>query len=417
MVPAAADISVDRRHLVSLLNRLRTPKGQAAPYPLYAELRSMGDVVPAPWDGFLVTGFDVSGQILRNRSWPVPDSSWRARQEESVRWHTPASMEMSKTLAGLNGPQHARHRRSLGRVFDRGVIDTLRPVVEQAVGELLDMLGERLHEGEADFVALVSEELPVVTVGHWLGIPAADHALVRQFTHDQVYAQELLPTKSQLALSEAASAGLRDYFTAFVRDRRRNLSDDALSGWIRTWDELEPDREAADDALQRLTMFVTIAALETAATLLSAVVWLLDANPEQREWLRAHPEKAGDAVEEVLRYDPAIHVSSRTAPEDTELCGVRIPKDSLVHVMIGAANHDPRRHQDPETFDVRRKTGHLAFGGGPHYCLGAALARLEATTLLRGLLRRFPTLRVSSPPSFFPRVAFRRMAELNVVTA
>ena len=411
---AVAGISVDRRSVVSLIARLRSPSGQANPYPLYARLRAMGDVVPAPWGGYLLTGYELCEQVQRSKSWPVPDAAWRARQGDSVRWDAPASREMSHTLAGLNPPDHTRQRRSLGNVFDRGTIESLRPSVEATVERLLDRLAGRLEEGEADIVELVSEELPVATLGHWLDVPPEDYALLRDLTHSQVHAQELLPAKSQLEVSSVGMAGLRDYFTGFIRSRRRHPGDDAVSGWIRTWDELEPDREAADESLYYVTMFLTIAALETASTLLSVMVWLLAREPDQWRWLSAHPEYVPDAVEEVLRYDPPIHVSTRVAAEPTVLAGVPIEQDDMVHVMIGAANHDGRQHADPDTFDIRRKAAHLGFGGGPHYCVGAALARLEATTLLTGLLRRFPRLGVSAPPVFAPRVAFRRLTELKV---
>lgn len=414
MESAVADISVDRRAVVSLLARLRSSGGQANPLPLYAELREMGEVVPAPWGGYLLTSYRVCEQVLRDRTWPVPDAAWRRRQGDSARWNAPASWEMSKTLAGLNPPEHSWQRHSLGNVFGRSTIEALRPEVARLVERLLDRLVEALRDGEADLVPLVSEELPVATLGHWLGIPSQDHPHLRELTHSQVFAQELLPSKSQLEASWSGMLGLREYFTEFIRRRRRHPGDDPVSAWIRTWDEREPDRETADEALYNLTMFLTIAALETASTLLSVMVVLLARNPDQWHWLKAHPEHVPDAVEEVLRYDPAIHVNTRIAAEPTVLGGVPLEQDAMVHVMIGAANHDPRRHPDPDAFDVRRKAGHLSFGGGPHYCMGAALARLEATTLLTGLLRRLPSLEISSPPVFAPRVAFRRLTELKL---
>lgn len=106
---------------------------------------------------------------------------------------------------------------------------------------------------------------------------------------------------------------------------------------------------------------------------------------------------------------------SRIAGEDTTLAGIPVEKDQMVHLMVGAANHDPAHHIDPALFDVRRQATHLSFSGGIHYCLGAALARLEATTLLTGVLRRFPALRLSRTPDWAPRVAFRRLMTLPVV--
>ncbi|WP_345944954.1 cytochrome P450 [Streptomyces albus subsp. chlorinus] len=418
MESAVAGISADRRSLVSLIARLRSPSGQANPFPLYHELRERGDVVRAPWGAHLLTGYEVCEQVHRNgRTWLVPDAAWRARNGAgSFRWNAPSVQGLVKTLAWLNAPEHTRQRRSLGNVFGRGAIDALRPFVEATVERLLDTLAERLREeGEADFVPLVSEELPVATLGHWMGIPAGDHALLRELMHALEPAQELLPTKSELESAAVGMTGLRDYFTAFVRDRRRHPGDDPVSRWMRTWDEIEPDREAADENLYNLAMFLTIASLETSSTTLSVMVSLLARDRDRWQWLRAHPAHVPDAVEEVLRYDPAIHVSTRVAAEPTVIGGVPVEKDEMVHVLLGSANHDPRRYPDPDTFDIHRKASHLSFGVGPHYCLGAALGRLQTTSLLTGLLRRFPRLGVGAEPVFAPRVAFRRLMELKVV--
>ncbi|WP_414504658.1 cytochrome P450 [Streptomyces sp. NEAU-L66] len=405
--------SVDRRSVIRLFSRLRTPDGQANPLPYYTELRTMGDIVPAPWGGHLVTSFGLCDHVLRNRSWLVPDSGWRARQGEATRWMASSSQEMASTLPGLNPPHHTRARRSMGSMFGRNAMEGIKNSVERNTEELLDRLAERLKDGEADFGALVSEELPMLTIGEWLGLPTADYALLRSLTHDQVFAQELLPSASQLAKSDAATRNLREYFIALVRERRRAPGDDPISAWIRTWDELEPHRDAADEAVYRLALFVVLAALETTSNLLSTMVWLIAEHPRQRGWLRAYPEYIPGAVEEVLRYDSPTHVVSRIAGEDTTLAGVPVEKDQMVHLMVGAANHDPAHHADPGLFDVRRKATHLSFSGGIHYCLGAALARLEATTLLTGVLRRFPALRCRTP-DWAPRVAFRRLMTLPV---
>ncbi|MGW5937984.1 cytochrome P450 [Streptomyces celluloflavus] len=375
----------------------------------------MGEFVPAPWGGHLVTSYELCDQIVRDRTWLVPDSEWRARQGDATRWSAASSREMSKTLPGLNPPHHTRVRRSVGNMFDRNTLDTLKNSVERTTEDLLDKLAEQLRDGEADFGAVVSDELPVATIGQWLGLPPADYPLLRSLTHDQVFAQELLPSASQLAQSDAATRRLREYFTALVRERRRAPGDDPVSEWIRTWDGLEPDRDAADEAVYRLALFVVLAALETTSTLLSTTVRLIAEHPRQQAWLRAHPQGIPGAIEEVLRHDAPTHVVSRVAGEDTTVAGVHVPKDQMVHLMVGAANHDPAQHTDPDVFDVRRKATHLSFSGGIHYCLGAALARLEATTLLTAVLGRFPGLRLGRAPEWAPRVAFRRLVTLPVI--
>ncbi|MFD9905297.1 cytochrome P450 [Streptomyces sp. NPDC059063] len=410
--------TADRRTVISLLRRLRSDDGQANPLPVWEELRALGDVVPAPWGGYFVTGFDACSQVLRGRTWLVPDFAWQERQGDMDRWHALATREMTRTLPRLNAPAHTTQRRALGGLFDRGTLEALRPRIAALVSRLLDDLDEQLRaHGEADFVATVGDRLPIRTVGQLLGIPAEHHAHILEFTHRQVYAQELLPTKSELAISARATLDMRAYFTQLIRDRRARPGDDLLSGWIRHWDARYPDSRAdADQALYDLTMFLTIASLETTATLLTNAVWFLTREPGLAARLRGQPELVDDAVEETLRYDPPVHLNSRVAAEHTVLAGVPIARDTTVHVLYGAANHDPRRNPEPHVFDVRRGGSHLTFGGGAHYCLGAALARLEARELLGQLFARFPTLRPTAPPAYATRMVFRRLTSLKVTS-
>lgn len=415
MPPALATAAVDRRSVVSLFSRLRTVDGQSNPLPLYAKLRKMGEVVPAPWGGYLTTSYGLCHQLLRSRSWRVPDSAWRARQGDAARWSADASRQMGGTLPMLNPPHHTRVRRSVGNVFDRNSLAGMRPSVEQTTQRLLDRFEEELVDGPADFCALVSEELPVITIGEWLQIPSSDFGLLRSLTHDQVYTQELFPTPSQLTLSDASTHQLRQYFSALVNERRWNPGNDPVSSWLRAWDAQEPDREAVDEAVFSLALFMVLAALETTSHVLSSMVRLLLEHPRQLNWLRLHPEQIPDAIDEVLRYDAPIHMISRVAPEDTELAGVTVRKNEMVQLMVGAAHHDPDHFASPGDFDISRRASHLSFGGGIHYCLGNALARMEADCLLTAMLDRLPGLRIGAPPVWEPRVAFRRLITLPVV--
>ncbi|KUN96770.1 cytochrome P450 [Streptomyces caeruleatus] len=406
----------DRRATVALFSRLRTVQGQADPFPLYAELRSRGDVSPAPWGGFLVTGFGACDQVLRSGTWLEPDTGWRQRQGERTRWSAPSSREISRTLPALNPPEHTRVRRAAG-TFDRGTIEQIGSRVSRVVDGLLDSLMDHLHTGEADFAALVSEELPIATIGDWLGLPSADWSRLRELTHDQVFTQELLPSASQLARSDVAMAELRAYFLALVAERRTRLGDDPVSRWIRTWDELEPDRDKADEAVYFLALFVLLAALETTSTLLSTMALLLVEDPDRWGLLAAQPDLVPAFVEESLRYDPPTHVISRVAAQDCVLEGVEVRADEMVHLMVGAAHRDPARYPAPDRFDLSRGPGHLAFSGGIHYCLGAPLARLEAQTLLSRMITHLPRLTLVRRPSRAPRVAFRRLLNLDVALA
>ncbi|MGW6214983.1 cytochrome P450 [Streptomyces sp. NPDC055109] len=324
---------------------------------------------------------------------------------------------MAASLPMLNPPRHTRERRSLGSLYPHKSLATLRPFVEQAADRLLDEFTEQLQQGPADFNTLVSEELPVITIGEWMGLPAADYELLRTLTHDQVFAQELFPSPSQLALSDEATRQLRHYFAELIRERRAKPGIDPVSTWLRTWDELESDRHRADKAVHGLALFMILAALETTAHVLSSAVRLLLEHPDQMEYLRDHPQLIPDAVEEALRYDAPIHMISRIAPADTDLGGTPVPAGHMVQLMVGAAHHAPDQYPEPHRFDIRRRASHLAFGAGIHYCAGNALARLEATALVTSLLSRPLRLRFSTPPHWAPRVAFRRITSLQLSLA
>ncbi|MGW2688880.1 cytochrome P450 [Streptomyces sp. NPDC001414] len=414
--------AISPRALISLFSRLRTSDGQADPLPAYRNLLALGEVVPAPWGGHLVNSYRLCDGILRDRTWRVPDAAWRAVGSDAERWKSPSFLQMSKTLPMLNQPEHGRARGALGNVFTPAVLDEIRPGMERTVNQLLDRFTDRLRDGPADFVTLVSEEIPVATIGEWMRIPPADYGLLRDLTHDQVFTQELVPTASDIAVSDAATAELRAYFFDLIGERRKRPGDDPVSSWIQAWDDLEPDRERADENAHSLALFMILAALETTSHLLADAVRLLLEHPRQLEDLRRHPELMPGVIDEVLRYDAPIHMISRVASEDAEIGGTHVRAGEMAHLMIGAAHHDPAQYTRPAAFNVRRRlegssAAHLGFGAGVHYCLGRALAHMEASALLTGLLERSLRLEVSAPPQWAPRIVFRRLLSLELTHA
>ena len=408
----ATTLSYDRRASASLFSRLRTAGGQADPFPIYAELLSRGEVSPAPWGGSVVTGFAACDHVLRSRDWLEPDKRWRERHGSGTRWNASSSREMSNTLVALNPPDHMRVRRAAG-TFDRASMEQVSRRVSRTTDQLLDSLSEQLHHGEVDFAALVAEELPVATIGDWLGLPTADWPRLRQLTHDQVFTQELLPSASQLAASDAATAELREYFMDLVTHRRSHPGEDPVSRWIQTWDSMEPDRDRADEAVYFLVLFVLLAALETTSTLLATMTLLLVESPERWDHIADHPELVPDFVEETLRYDPPTHVISRVAAQDCVLGDIEIRRTRWSTSWWERHIGTPQDTGTPkDSTRCASRAPHLAFSGGIHYCLGAPLARLEAQTLLRHLTRRLPRLTLVRRPSMAPRLAFRRLLNL-----
>ncbi|GAA4978493.1 cytochrome P450 [Yinghuangia aomiensis] len=420
-LPTAEPATPDRRTVVRALSRLRSAEGQADPFPVYAELRALGDVVPAPWGAYFVTRFRTVNHVLRDPAWGALDEEWRAGQGSSSRWANPAAHEIARTLTALNPPEHTRQRRSIGNIFDRPTVAAMRPHVRRTAGQLVDdFLHAARNDGVADFSEMVSERLPAMALSEWLGLPKEGSEQVQALTHRYMYAQELLPTERQTADAGTAAAELREYFEGLVAERRRRPGADLVSSWLRTWDALAlGDRAKADEVVSCLANFIATASLETASTLLSTTVWSMLRHPEQLALAAADRARVPDAVEEVLRYDPSIHVVSRVAREDTILSGVRIAKGQLVHTLPACANHDPTMTPDADRFDISRRGRNVSFGGGFHYCVGASFARLEAACVLEALLERRAPLRLDGADAvrWEPRLAFRRMLELRLAWA
>lgn len=411
--PEAAEGGDDAgRTAARLILQLRTAAGQADPWPVYTRLRATGPIIPTVWGGLLVTPYQECDQVLRSRYFEVPDRDWRARQG-GARWTAYSSRQLARTLLALPAAEHSITRQSLGKVFDHGWLVEFQAWLSARTAQLLDGYIDRLRDGKtADFVEMVSEELPIAAVGHWLHLPVVDLPRLRTLIHAQTAAQELLPVPGDLAAADAAMVELHDYVAALVDSRRSAPGSDAVSGWIAVWDRLVKSRAAVDQAVHSLTLLMLLAAVETTASLLATLSMLIAQYPAQRAWLAAHRDWIPAAVEEALRCDPPVHVISRVAVEDTMLAGCHIKEGQLVHVMVGAAHRDPSRHLSPHRFDIRRvDQGHLAFSRGRHFCLGAPMARMEAQTLLSGLLSR-PALLQSQPAEHADGVVFRRILRL-----
>ncbi|GAA3746832.1 cytochrome P450 [Streptomyces tremellae] len=407
---------LERRTVTRIFSRLRTAAGQADPLPLYESLRSGGSAIPAPWGGVLVTSFRLCSQVLADSSWGVPTADWRARQP-NPRWRSDSSRDMGHMLPMLDPPRHTAVRRSVAPMFNRSTLQGMTASIEQTATELVDAFLDAAHRGTADYVSMVSDELPIRTIGAWLELDAGDYGRLRELTHIQSSTQELFPSPSRLADADTATRELRDYFWRLVLDRRENPGTDPVSTWLATWDQAAGDQDASNATVHALAFFVLLASMETTTHLLSSTMRLLLEHPEHFELLRAHPDAIPGMVEETLRYDPPIHMISRIAPGDVELGGVPVRRGEMVQLMIGAAHHDETEYPDPGRFDPGRKTNTLSFGRGIHHCLGASLARLEARAVLSALAGRVRATGFQHSAVWAPRVVLRRLASLQVTAA
>jgi pimeloyl-[acyl-carrier protein] synthase len=230
-----------------------------------------------------------------------------------------------------------------------------------------------------------------------LGVPRADRGKLKRWSGIIMEFQAVpLPTAHSILRSQTAIVEMRDYLRHLVRQRRTEPRDDIISELATV--EIEGDRLAEDELLSTcLTLLV--AGHETTTNLIASATWLLLRHPEQHARVRANPALMSSMIEEVLRFESPLHRVGRTALTDTTVNGTPVRKGETVFLLLAAANRDPAQFREPNTFDVTRTPNkHLAFGHGIHFCLGAALARLEAPIALRAIFERWPDARLTDEP-------------------
>ncbi|WP_262056548.1 cytochrome P450 family protein [Streptomyces sp. STR69] len=375
------------------------------PHPVYAMLRERGPVhlvrLPASDEHhvtWLVVGYEEARAALADP---------RLAKDGSRIGVTFLDEELiGKYLLAADPPQHTRLRGLITRSFTMRRVEELRPRVQQITDELLDAM---LPFGHGDLVESLSYPLPITVICELLGVPDMDRAEFRKLSTEAV-----APTSTGSEYD--AFVRLAEYLGDLIEDKRcAGPSGDLLSDLIRTTAE-DGDRLSPRE-LRGMAFILLIAGHETTVNLLTSGVHALLAHPDQLAALRADMTLLDGAVEEMLRYEgPVENGTFRFAAEPLDIAGTPIEKGDAVMVGLTAADRDGDRFPAPDRFDIRRDTrGHLAFGHGIHYCLGAPLARLEARTAIRTLLERAPGLALDGPPGdWLPGMLMRGMRSLPV---
>ncbi|WIV54197.1 cytochrome P450 family protein [Amycolatopsis nalaikhensis] len=304
---------------------------------------------------------------------------------------SPAFRALDAHLLNSDPPDHTRLRRLVGKAFTSGVVARLRPRVEAVADELLDAMAA---DGAADLLPAYAEPLPMTVICELLGVPEED----RQSFRECVLVITAQDAAGQLA---AASTRLLGYLGELIERKRAEPGDDLLSELVRVSDD--GDRLSAAELVAMASLLV-IAGQDTTVNLIGNGVLSLLREPVLLDKLRADPELLPGAVQELLRYEGPVHVGTyRFTAEPVVVGGVEIPAGEFVAVSLNSANRDEHRFPEPDRLDLTRRTGgHVAFGHGIHYCLGAPLARLEGQVAIGRLITRFPRLRldVGSEPKW-----------------
>ncbi|MFJ6698628.1 cytochrome P450 [Streptomyces sp. NPDC091272] len=383
----------------------------ADPYPVYAALRERGPVhrvvTPEGEDLWIVVGHEECRAAYVD---PRFSRDWRTHGHLAPQLPAYAHGPGNAHVLLSDPPDHTRLRRLVAREFTPRRIEALTPRVQQVTDALIDAM-EAGGARAADVIDALAFPLPMTVICDLLGVPDLDRDSFRGWSNEVV-----APTGPE---AEAAAYGAAmPYLTELIQDKRKAPGDDLLSALIHTADE-EGDRLSADELLS-MAFLLIVAGHETTVNLIGNGLRALFHHPDQLALLRGDlPGLIEGAVEEILRFDGPVEGSTpRIAREDVDFGGEHIPAGSSVVIVMADADRDGARFEEPGRFDIRRDArGHIAFGHGLHYCLGAPLARLEGRVALRTLLERFPDLAADGSPDagpWIPGLLIRGVRKLPV---
>ena len=350
---------------------------------------------------WIVTDYEEGSRALLDRAVTVDMTSVLTPEQLAQMPETPEVFQpLRRNILTVDPPEHTRLRKLVQPSFTASAIEKLRPSIQQIVDDLLEAAeaaaaerGERAPNRQMELISQFSYPLPITVICDMLGIPPEDREQTRRWSEDLLSAQS--PERM-----EEIGRNIGE-FIAYLRDlfarKRATPGDDLISQLLQV--EVDGDRLTEDEVLA-MVFILFVAGHITTVNLIANGVFALLTNPEQAAKLRSDPGLVTNAVEEILRYyGPAETTTARFAREDVELGGQAIAKGDPLLVVLAAADRDPARFADPQSFDITRDDAnrHIAFGKGVHACLGAPLARLEGQIALETLFRRYPDLRLAVP--------------------
>jgi cytochrome P450 len=371
---------------------MRTDRYRADPFPFYEQVRQRGRLVHGRLVNVTVS-YDVVSEVLRS-------DDWRAGPDEDVmpaligrlaRWaRDPRALGPvdPPSMLVVEPPDHTRYRRLVSKVFTVRAVEGLRPRIEAVAQDLLDGLA---GQNDVDLVASYAERLPVAVIAQILGVPPEDHEKVLRLGHLAAPSLDVGLSYRDFRVVDGAIREFQDWLSGHIERLRRNPGEDLLSQLV----QIEDGGERLDEVELKATAGLLLAAgFETTVNLLGSAVALLVTHRDQLELVQKDPSLWAGAVDETLRMEGPVQMTGRFAVRDTVLEGRRCAPGSVVVTYLGGANRDPAVFEQPAVFDVRRPNArdHLSFSAGKHFCVGAALARLEGEVGLRALFDRFPDL-------------------------
>ncbi|WP_328471585.1 cytochrome P450 [Actinoplanes sp. NBC_00393] len=415
------------------LASLFSAEGRQDPYPAYDALRTHGPMFQALDGRWFITTHALTNRLLRDPNLRVADAAdydgfwpdWRENRGVA---------SIVQSMLQYNPPDHTRVRRAAAATFTARRVAALRDVIASQAADLIKAM-----PAEVEFMSAFAYPLPIGVICALLGVPDADRPWFRQRAADLTVVLEPISTDEEMRRADAAGRDLEDYFIGLIAERQRSPQEDLTSALAATGSGL-----TGAELLANLVLLL-VAGFETTTNLLGTGLRILLDHPTHAARLRADPELAPAYVEEILRYDSPVQLTTRFTstpldvgdserlPSGAALTGLpsgaaptglpsgaaptRLPGGAALTMLLGAANRDPARYPDPHRFDPDRPAIQpVSFGGGAHYCLGAPLARLEAQVAFPLLLTMLPRLALAGEPVLRDRLVLRGYAKLPITT-
>ena len=394
-----------------LLVQMLDPAVRADPYPVFARIRELSPMVLPEANMVVFAGFADCDEVLRHPSSCSDGMKSSVVQRQIAQGITPQRTATPGFLF-LDPPDHTRLRKLAQQAFSPKAVRALEPEIESLVAELLGKVDEA---GRLDVVPDLAYPLPVAVICRLLGVPLEDEPQFSQAAALLAQGLDPIMTLTGQASGNAderlrAGEWMRDYLGALVERRRADPRADMISALIAA--EEDGDQLTADEIVATCNLLL-VAGHETTVNLIANAVQAMMRVPAQWTALAADPDRANVIIEETLRYDPPVQLMMRIAGDEMQIGPTRVPQGDSILLLVAAANRDPDTFDRPDVFDPDREgLRHLSFSKGPHFCLGAPLARLEARIALIELARRFPDIRLAGEAVYKPNVTLRGLASL-----
>lgn len=378
------------------------PRFKAQAYEVYARMREETPVyrrVSSTGSSatVFITRYDDAVAVLRDHKRFVKDArnTMTPAERAALPADPPLLSLLSRHMLNSDGSQHTRLRSLVNKAFTTRMVEQMQGQIEEIAHKLLATMQPK---GEADLIEAFAFPLPIIVIAELLGVPARDRNRFRAWSNALVApSPDFARNQQKLIKSRQLMEDFINYLRAIFAARRAQPRDDLITSLLAAE---EAGDVLSEDELFSMILLLIVVGHETSVNLIGNGVLALLQHPAAWEQLQSDPSLLPGAVEEMLRYDcPVERAPMRYAAEDLEFGGVTIRRGDAVSVVLGSANRDPAQFPDPDVFDIRRQPNrHLAFGHGVHYCLGAALARLEGRIAIQTLIERMPDLRLAIPP-------------------